>query len=834
MTGTEDYIEPDDAESVESLISEVQKVRTALRGTLVPTTQLLRKGDKPNELLQAPMIWMLATGTKQEHLSFASVAAALQRTGYRVKVFGAGSWAHIFTRLGIAFEAHDTPVLLHRNNRKGRLWLQTASSEFGFEGPDKELDFLLDLYLLRHEFGVGLSVKTALEGNPGGFGVVAVLTERKFNDLFMRSDCTPEFTSYIRQRYSEVLAWRAKERRMSIENFEPVRKARSRAFRDFLRQKGKDLGFDAIDIAEAMRFELAKRLVPLMAKAAQEGKDVAPVVMGEIQDYQAWLAGQSPREWWERWTKKLPAWRDVLPNVRCSQGMVPNAMHNMLFTLESLETSDKPQLLLYKVEMAPIALMLEAKFNIGSGLLWPYMMPLRNTDHFAFYCLVAAEEKKERIPFTPVTDMGPLAFAELLSGMRQVCGTSSMRLKDEMVPVELRSCPVLLHKVRQLVTGPWHLDAHPAFLEPDDAILFGSEGERELTCSFLADSSDPPIYFGWGKRMHPKGPYVLAMLVAQTLKNLGRRGVFMVGSSGATLDHVKDVCKKKAEESLSEDEAAAFKDLADYAQRRILFIRGAPHNWLFPKCACVVHHGGPGTTHAGLNAGVPQAILRPMKPPPKSPASMGDLLRLQGCGKECTCLDETNPADLTAALRHLLEEPKVKAKAADVAKTIQKQPGVLGVVPLVSHMFFPTTEDVPHADQATPWQNGVWGWFRSGSRLNRLVVKGGKWCDPVDGHQVGWVRYGSYRQEDMRGLPAGHSIYTVQGFWPEATMVSYGVVSNDGKKITWDNDNLHLWESDFRDKDEEPSLLPALRSPGLQGSLLSCFGCQQGQAVSYK
>ena len=33
-----------------------------------------------------------------------------------------------------------------------------------------------------------------------------------------------------------------------------------------------------------------------------------------------------------------------------------------------------------------------------------------------------------------------------------------------------------------------------------------------------------------------------------------------------------------------------------------------PHSWLFPRMAAVVHHGGVGTTAAGLAAGVPSII----------------------------------------------------------------------------------------------------------------------------------------------------------------------------------------------------------------------------------
>ncbi|MFD0491303.1 nucleotide disphospho-sugar-binding domain-containing protein [Saccharopolyspora spinosporotrichia] len=36
-----------------------------------------------------------------------------------------------------------------------------------------------------------------------------------------------------------------------------------------------------------------------------------------------------------------------------------------------------------------------------------------------------------------------------------------------------------------------------------------------------------------------------------------------------------------------------------------------PHDWLFPRTAAVVHHGGAGTTGAGVRAGVP-AVITPV------------------------------------------------------------------------------------------------------------------------------------------------------------------------------------------------------------------------------
>ena len=40
----------------------------------------------------------------------------------------------------------------------------------------------------------------------------------------------------------------------------------------------------------------------------------------------------------------------------------------------------------------------------------------------------------------------------------------------------------------------------------------------------------------------------------------------------------------------------------------LYLLDGAPHAWLFPRMAAVVHYGGAGTTHAGLTAGKPTVV----------------------------------------------------------------------------------------------------------------------------------------------------------------------------------------------------------------------------------
>lgn len=45
------------------------------------------------------------------------------------------------------------------------------------------------------------------------------------------------------------------------------------------------------------------------------------------------------------------------------------------------------------------------------------------------------------------------------------------------------------------------------------------------------------------------------------------------------------------------------------ATNDLLYIESAPHDWLLPKCKMVIHHGGAGTTSAGLRAGIPNIVV---------------------------------------------------------------------------------------------------------------------------------------------------------------------------------------------------------------------------------
>lgn len=106
-----------------------------------------------------------------------------------------------------------------------------------------------------------------------------------------------------------------------------------------------------------------------------------------------------------------------------------------------------------------------------------------------------------------------------------------------------------------------------------------ADADQEVA-AWIADGT-PPIFFGFGSMPVESAVGTLGMISAACAE-LGERA--LVGSGGSDfrglphLDHVKVV------------------DTMNYASA-------------FPACRAVVHHGGVGTTAAGLRAGVPTLVL---------------------------------------------------------------------------------------------------------------------------------------------------------------------------------------------------------------------------------
>ncbi|MBD9480547.1 glycosyltransferase [Pseudoxanthomonas sp. PXM02] len=116
------------------------------------------------------------------------------------------------------------------------------------------------------------------------------------------------------------------------------------------------------------------------------------------------------------------------------------------------------------------------------------------------------------------------------------------------------------------VCGQWIPPLATTFAPPDDLRAF-------------LDAGEPPVYVGFGSM----AGFDNARLVDAVVGALGsRRTLFNAGWSGI-----------------------------DTTQLPANFhaIGHVPHDWLLPRCALAIHHGGSGTTHSTCRAGIPSVIV---------------------------------------------------------------------------------------------------------------------------------------------------------------------------------------------------------------------------------
>lgn len=113
---------------------------------------------------------------------------------------------------------------------------------------------------------------------------------------------------------------------------------------------------------------------------------------------------------------------------------------------------------------------------------------------------------------------------------------------------------------------------------------FPTRSEKHLSVSTLerfVSKGKPPVYVGFGSVVGTD-PKNTRDIVHDAVKKVGVRAVIVGGSGGIKTD------------SMSDEE--------------ILNLDSAPFDWLFPKTAAIVHHGGSGTTAEALVSGRPQVV----------------------------------------------------------------------------------------------------------------------------------------------------------------------------------------------------------------------------------
>lgn len=120
------------------------------------------------------------------------------------------------------------------------------------------------------------------------------------------------------------------------------------------------------------------------------------------------------------------------------------------------------------------------------------------------------------------------------------------------------------------VTGYW-FPQEEAWQPPDDLRHF-------------IEAGPPAIFIGFGS-MPLRHPRQTTAFILEALARSGQRAILHAGWAGLAEPNVTQL------------------------PPHVFAIDYAPYRWLFPRTAAVVHHGGSGTTAAGLRAGVPALVV---------------------------------------------------------------------------------------------------------------------------------------------------------------------------------------------------------------------------------
>lgn len=182
------------------------------------------------------------------------------------------------------------------------------------------------------------------------------------------------------------------------------------------------------------------------------------------------------------------------------------------------------------------------------------------------------------------------------------------------------------------ITGFWPLEAPDDWTPPDDLLRF-------------LEAGDPPVYIGFGSLSGNPNYPMLVRSAIEALCRTGQRGLLV--SAWGDLQGI---------------------DLPPH----IFALDSAPHDWLFPRMKAVVHHGGVGTTAAGLRAGCPTVICPFFGDQP----FWGERVAALGVGSPPVPQQTLTVDRLAAAIHQVTADRRIREKAQRLAERLCEEDGL--------------------------------------------------------------------------------------------------------------------------------------------------------------
>jgi sterol 3beta-glucosyltransferase len=178
------------------------------------------------------------------------------------------------------------------------------------------------------------------------------------------------------------------------------------------------------------------------------------------------------------------------------------------------------------------------------------------------------------------------------------------------------------------VTG-YYFFPHNNSYQPDADLL-----------SFL-QKGEPPVCITFGSMVN-QAKLRIDRIVRESLNQTEHRGIILSGWSGV-------------EEPSSND---------------LLYLEAAPHDWLLTRCKMVIHHGGAGTTAAGMRAGIPNIAIPFMGDQP----FWGERVHAIGAGPKPIFVKRLSVQNLARAISEA-ESKAIRKRAQSIAQEIRNEDG---------------------------------------------------------------------------------------------------------------------------------------------------------------
>jgi UDP:flavonoid glycosyltransferase YjiC (YdhE family) len=297
---------------------------------------------------------------------------------------------------------------------------------------------------------------------------------------------------------------------------------------------------------------------------------------------------------------------------------------------------------------------------------------------------------------TAITNYVSYALVEMMTW--QGLGDVINRFRShvlELEPISLMWAPGLLHRLRIPSTYCWSpaLTPKPADWTEEITVsgFFFLNLESNYTpepelAAYLA-AGPPPVYIGFGSSV-VEDPDGLTQTIFNAVRKSGVRAIVSKGWGGIGGD-------------------------AAGVPEGVFMLGNCPHDWLFRQVSAVVHHGGAGTTAAGIMAGCPTVVV----PFFGDQIFWGSMVAKAGAGPAPIPYKKLTADNLAEAIQFALQ-PQTQAKARELGEKIKQEKGA-DVGGKSFHQFLNT--DVMRCSLA-PSRVAVWRVRRSKVRLSAMAA----------------------------------------------------------------------------------------------------------------